>query len=337
MPALIQVCWTRYPHAHPFPHRLATGCPITIATTKRSNRSHQQPGCRSLQSNILPKCATEILTALAANQYWWASKASAPTILRLGTSTHRSSVLVLDPIASNALATVPGKQIECTRPTSIYQSVQTRHSSNRQHGTSTQARFLPPGRRIPSDVRGSCGCSGAGSQPSRQARQVWLPLFPALTGLSRNQSDWLSSLTGRITEGSRQAFSDGYHCSERPSTLPARCKENWDDANGESARISAPCRVTVGRGRRSLGVNVWCGTGADRSDALFLFSWSLNRSQGRQYIAGFPSPGFPLAIVFSTNIPSPRCSDHASSPARSPPWPDSRPWPTPTSSEAKPC
>lgn len=207
MPALIQVCSTRYPHAHPFPHRLATGCPITIATTKHSNRSHQQPGCRSLRSNILPKCATEILTALAANQGWWASKASAPTILRLGTFTHRSSVLVLDPIASNVLATVPGKQIECTGPTSIYQPP----SRLATRGTATQARFLPPGRRIPSDVRGSCGCSGAGSQPSRQARQLWLPLFPALTGLSRDQSGWLSSLTGRITEGSRQAFSDGYH------------------------------------------------------------------------------------------------------------------------------
>lgn len=102
-----------------------------------------------------------------------------------------------------------------------------RHPRHHQHGTAIQARFLPPDRDIPSDVRGSCGCSGAGSQPSRQARQVWLPLFPALTGLSRDQSGWLSSLTGRITEGSRQAFSDGYF-TDRDGHPP--CRRDADTA-----------------------------------------------------------------------------------------------------------
>lgn len=81
-----------------------------------------------------------------------------------------------------------------------------RHPRHNQHGIAIQARSLPPDRDIPSDVRGSCGCSGAGSQPSRQARQLWLPLFPALTGLSRDQSGWLSSLTGRIPRARGRLF-----------------------------------------------------------------------------------------------------------------------------------
>lgn len=195
-----------------------------------------------------------------------------PIRLRLGTFTHRSSVLVLDATASKVFATISGKGIKRASPTT---KINLRPDS--QTATQDTANTGPRYRLhsshqadvyLPSDVRGSCGCSGAGSQPSRQARQVWLPLFPALTRLSRGQSGLLASLTGRITEGSRQAFSDGYHRSGRASTLPARCRYNWDDANGESARVSASCRGTVARGRCSLGFNLWCDTAADPTDVL---------------------------------------------------------------------
>lgn len=202
-----------------------------------------------------------------------------PIRLRLGTFTHRSSVLVLAAAGSKLLDTISGKRIKRTSPTT---NINLRPDS--QTATQGTANTGPPYRLhsshqadvyLPSDVRGSCGCSGAGSQPSRQARQVWLPLFPALTGLSRDQSGWLASLTGRITEGSRQAFSDGYPCSGRSSTLPARCRYSEDDANGESARISASCRGTVARGRCSLGDNLWCGTGADPPYILMLVFLAL--------------------------------------------------------------
>lgn len=105
-----------------------------------------------------------------------------PIRLRLGTFTHRSSVLVLDAAGSKLVATISGKRIKRTSPTT---NINLRPDS--QTATQGTANTGPPYRLhsshqadvyLPSDVRGSCGCSGAGSQPSRQARQSLAPPFP---------------------------------------------------------------------------------------------------------------------------------------------------------------
>jgi hypothetical protein len=162
---------------------------------------------------------------------WWASNASAPIRLRLGNFT--TGRVVGDRFARTCIQSPRYRLGETNQ---MHQTRQRRtppsRPPDRQHGTAIQAPFLLPGRRIPTDVRGSCGCSGAGCQPSRQARQLWLPLFPALTGLSRDQSGWLSPLTGRITEGSRQAFFRRLSLLGTVIHLAGALQYDLDDANG---------------------------------------------------------------------------------------------------------
>lgn len=73
-----------------------------------------------MRSNILPKWATQITTALPENECRWASNGTHCPLsvrLRLGTFTHRSSVLVLNASASKVFATISGKRIKRTSPT----------------------------------------------------------------------------------------------------------------------------------------------------------------------------------------------------------------------------
>ena len=93
---------------------------IFTATTTFPNRSGRQPGCRSLRSNTMLRCATKITSALLGNQCWWAMNASAPTRLRLGNFTTDRRCSVCANLHPKSSLPSSGKQInEPDPPTNI--------------------------------------------------------------------------------------------------------------------------------------------------------------------------------------------------------------------------